>query len=130
MVECTALQNPKQSERDPKEEEEERKKGAVEGKLRAGGPPPPQPVAPEWDEAIAAMNNQHAIIENVGGKAVIASWEPSTIDPSRVAVVFQNKESFLLRYSNRFVPIEVHTGRGVSIVRAPLGQWWLNHRDR
>jgi hypothetical protein len=92
--------------------------------------PPPPAVASDWDEAIAAMNNQHAIIENVGGKAVIASWEPSTIDPSRVAVVFQNKESFLLRYSNRFVPIEVHTGRGVSIVRAPLGQWWLNHRDR
>ena len=75
------------------------------------------------------MNRQHAIIENVGGKAVIASWEPSTIDPAKLVVVFQNKESFLLRYSNRFVSIEVHDGRG-GTVRVPLGQWWLGHRDR
>jgi Family of unknown function (DUF5906) len=85
--------------------------------------------AQNWDQAIAAMNRQHAIIENVGGKAVIASWEPSTIDPERLVVVFQNKESFLLRYSNRLVSIEVHDGRG-GTVRVPLGQWWLGHRDR
>jgi hypothetical protein len=84
---------------------------------------------PAWDQAIAAMNRQHAIIENVGGKAVIASWEPSTIDPSRLVVVFQNKESFLLRYSNRFVSIEVHDGKGGTI-KVPLGHWWLGHRDR
>jgi len=93
------------------------------------------PVAPvvraaDWDDVIAAMNRQHAIIENVGGKAVIASWEPSTIDPSRMVVVFQNKESFLLRYSNRFVSIEVHAPRGIGTVRVPVGQWWLTHRDR
>jgi hypothetical protein len=76
------------------------------------------------------MNRQHAIIENVGGKAVIASWEPSTINPSKMVVVFQNKDSFLLRYSNRFVPVEVHTVRGVGTVKVPLGQWWLGHRGR
>jgi hypothetical protein len=85
--------------------------------------------APAWDQAIAAMNRQHAIIENVGGKAVIASWEPSSLDPKRLVVVFQNKESFLLRYSNRSVSIEIHDGRG-GTVRVPLGQWWLSHRDR
>ena len=89
----------------------------------------PKRPLPDWDQAMAVMNNQHAIIENVGGKAVIASWEPSTIDPARLVVVFQNKESFLLRYSNRLVSIEVHDGRG-GTVRVPLGQWWLGHRDR
>jgi hypothetical protein len=52
------------------------------------------------------MNNQHAIIDNVGGKTVIASWEPSSLDPTRLIVAFQNKESFLLRYSNRCATIE------------------------
>ena len=55
-----------------------------------------------WNDLLEAMNEQHAIIDNVGGKTVIASWEPSSLDPSRRVWVFQNKESFLLRYSNRF----------------------------
>ena len=116
---------PKPEPQPPKPEEEEEKKAAnePEGKLPAIIKPPPAPA--DWDQALAAMNRQHAIIENVGGKAVIASWEPSSHDPGgRLMVVFQNKESFLLRYSNRSVPIEVQTGRGVStIVRMPLGQW-------
>jgi hypothetical protein len=85
-----------------------------------------------WDDALAALNRQHAIIENVGGKAVIASWEPSTstVNPTKLVVVFQNKDSFLLRYSNRFVPVEIHTARGSTVMKVPLGQWWLGHKDR
>ena len=94
-------------------------------------PPPLPPPASNWDDAVAAMNVQHAIIENVGGKTVIASWEPSPLDLERLMVVFQSKESFLLRYSNRFVSIEVPDARGGSRqVTAPLGQWWLGHRNR
>ena len=87
--------------------------------------PPPPPMT--WDEAIDAMNERHAIIENVGGKTAIASWEPSTTDPTRLEVVFQSKESFLLRYSNRRISLDVPGGRSVSV---PLGQWWLSHRGR
>src|SRR5262249_48663574 len=76
-----------QAEPAPKSEKEEGKALAV---VRSA-------PAEEWDDAIAAMNRQHAIIENVGGKAVIASWEPSTYDTGKLMVVFQNKESFLLR---------------------------------
>jgi len=50
--------------------------------------PPAPALAAELDDAIAAMNRQHAIIENVGGKAVIASWEPSTYDTGKLMVVF------------------------------------------
>jgi hypothetical protein len=83
------------------------------------------------DAATAAMNEQHAIIENVGGKTVIASWEPSQINPERLVVVFQNKESFLLRYSNRTVLIDVTDRQGgTGNVRVPLAQWWLANRDR
>jgi hypothetical protein len=70
---------------------------------------PPQPPPASWDDLLTVMNNQHAIIDNVGGKTFIASWEPSPLDPSRLVVVFQNKESFLLRYSNRYATIEITT---------------------
>jgi hypothetical protein len=84
-----------------------------------------------WNDLLEAMNEQHAIIDNVGGKTVIASWERSSLDPSRRVWVFQNKESFLLRYSNRFATIEISDRRGGSIrSQMPLGQWWLTHRDR
>jgi Family of unknown function (DUF5906) len=92
-------------------------------------PPTPPPVT--WDDAIEAMNDRHAIIDNVGGKTVIAGWEPSQLDPARMVVVFQNKESFLLRYSNRYAIIDVSDGRGgTRQTSMALGQWWLSHRQR
>ena len=102
--------------------------------IKAGPPAliPPTPLpSKKFDPAMAAMNEQHAIIENVGGRTVIASWEPSQVNPARLVVVFQNKESFLLRHSNRTVLIEVTDRQGgIGNVRVPLGQWWLGHRDR
>jgi hypothetical protein len=90
---------------------------------------PPQPA--KWDEAIDLLNTRHAIIDNVGGKTMIASWEPSPLDPSRLVVVFQSKESLLLRYSNRSVSVPVLNVRGVSGTGSmALGQWWLGHRGR
>jgi hypothetical protein len=92
-------------------------------------PPPPPPVT--WDDALAAMNDRHAIIDNYGGKTVIAGWEPSKFDPARLVVVFQNKDSFLLRYSNRYVTIDIPDGRGgTRQTSMALGQWWLSHRQR
>src|SRR5262249_6146972 len=46
---------------------------------------PPQPPPATWSDLLTVMNNQHAIIDNVGGKTVIASWgaiiaRPNTID--------------------------------------------------
>jgi hypothetical protein len=79
------------------------------------------------DDAIAALNERHVIIENVGGKTVIASREPSRLDNSKLMWVYQTKESFLLRYSNRRAWIDVPGGRGASV---KLGEFWLGHRDR
>jgi len=91
---------------------------------------PPRPVA-KYDAAIEMLNTQHAIIDNYGGKTVIASWEPSSLNPSKLVVVFQTKESFLLRYSNRFVTIDSADGRGGFASRSqPMGAYWLGHRDR
>jgi Family of unknown function (DUF5906) len=91
----------------------------------------PQQLPATLDDAMAMMNGQHAIIENVGGKSVIACWEPSQIHPERRVIVFQNEESFLLRYSNRSVTVETHDASGgISFSRKKLGEWWLGHRDR
>ena len=79
------------------------------------------------DHIIAAMNEHHAIIDNVGGKTVIACWEPSPLDPAKLVVVFQTKDSFLLRYSNRHISLGGFGGRTLSM---SVGQYWLNHRDR
>ena len=84
-----------------------------------------------WNDALKAMNEQHAVIESVGGRTVIASWEPSSRDPNRLVIVYQTKESFLLRYSNRSVSIELEDGKGgTKLLVQPLGQWWLGHRER
>ena len=53
---------------------------------------PPQPPPASWSDLLTVMNNQHAIIDNVGGKTVIASWEPSSLDPTREIVAFQKRE--------------------------------------
>jgi hypothetical protein len=77
------------------------------------------------------MNNRHAIIDNVGNKTMIACWEPSSIDPSRQVVVFHSKESFLLRYSNRWSKVTITNKRGeASEIDVPIGAWWLAHQDR
>jgi len=115
----------------PEEEAEPEPKAAPEPHAALPAVIPPQPPPATWDDLLAAMNNQHAIIDNVGGKAVIASWEPSSLDPTRRRWVFQNKESFLLRYSNRYATIEITTKRGGTFqTPVPLSGWWLTHRHR
>jgi Mesyanzhinovviridae DNA primase len=99
--------------------------------LPAVVPKPALPLTPGWDDAVAAMNEHHAIIDNVGGKTVIACWEPSSLDPAKLVVVFQNKESFLLRYSNRYAMIDIPDGKGGGRqMSVALGKWWLDHRQR
>jgi hypothetical protein len=119
----------KQGEADPEinvEEEEEPEAAAVVNLPALI--PLQQPAT--WDDALDAINGQHAIIENVGGKTVIASWEPSPINPKRQMIVFQTKESFILRYSNRSVLVEVSGKRGTHSDRVPLAEWWLTNLRR
>jgi hypothetical protein len=88
----------------------------------------PPLVAPlsSWDAEVLRLNEQHAIIENLGGHTVIACWDPSPLDPARLDVVFQKRDSFVLRYSNQFVTIT--SPIGTKTFR--LGEWWLAHPMR
>jgi hypothetical protein len=120
-----------QPEPEPDPEPEKATSETPQARLMLPAVIPPTPPSVTWDDALDAMNDRHAIIDNFGGKTVIAGWEPSQIDPARMVVVFQNKESFLLRYSNRYAIIDVSDGRGGTRQSSmPLGQWWLSHRRR
>jgi hypothetical protein len=89
-------------------------------------PAKPRPLV-KADTVLSEMNERHAIIENVGGAATIASWEPSKVNRQWMQLVYQGKESFLLRYSNRKVIVDSLNG-GRELVG--LGNWWLSHQDR
>ncbi|WP_426410041.1 DUF5906 domain-containing protein [Bradyrhizobium ganzhouense] len=83
------------------------------------------------DQYLTVMNNRHAIIDNVGGKTVIASWEPSQLDPTKEVLVYHLKDSFMLRYSNHTVPVDVpNRVGGFNTEMQDLGKWWLKHRGR
>jgi hypothetical protein len=74
---------------------------------------------------IGKINASHAVIENVGGKTLIASWEPSPLNPEQKCVVFQDQASFRLRYSNELVPSLKPKDKPKK-----LGDFWLDHSDR
>ena len=84
--------------------------------------------AASQDHTIAAMNEHHAIIDNVGGKTVIACWEPSPLDPAKLVVVFQTKDSFLLAVFQS--PRARWTCRAGALSSVPIGHYWLGHRER
>jgi hypothetical protein len=113
---------------------DEARKGADDRQKEKGPFALPVPVdgpVDVFDKALEAMNKQHAIIASVTGKAVIASWEPSSLDRAKVVIVYQTKDSFVLRYSNRRIPIQVKSANGdVETEWMPLAHWWLGHRNR
>jgi hypothetical protein len=93
--------------------------------------PSPPAIGDIWGRALAEMNRSHAVIESVGGKTVIASWQPSANDDNRMELVYSTQADFLLRYSNKFITYPIPDIRGgVRDERVPVGRWWLNNTDR
>jgi Family of unknown function (DUF5906) len=101
------------------------------GAPKAGLPaviPQSPPLVP-LNDALAVMNSRHAILDNVGGKAVIGCWEES--DGGHPKLIYQTKDSFLLRYSNATITIDAPDGRGgLHPITVGLAKWWLDHRGR
>src|SRR5262249_5372831 len=95
LGEAIAIAKPKPEPKEPEEEPED-EPGNVERVRLPAVIPVTKPLSSErvsrWDDAMAAMNEQHAIIENVGNKTVIASWEPSPTNLDRRVLVFQGKD--------------------------------------
>jgi hypothetical protein len=76
------------------------------------------------------MNSQFAVVENLGGKCVVASWEQSVIDPNWRMIKFQSKDHFLFRHSHRQVGWDVTWRTGARRETMPLAQWWFANRGR
>jgi hypothetical protein len=78
--------------------------------------PPPAPPSADWEDVLAEMNKRHAIIDNYGGKAVIAGREPSPRDLTRLMTVFQSKVRIPTKSAGdserRRPPVPIEAGRG------------------
>jgi hypothetical protein len=74
---------------------------------------------------IAKINLTHALIENIGGRTLIASWEPSPHNPKHECVVFQTPACFRLRYSNEWVLSLKLKGKPKK-----LGDFWIDNKYR
>lgn len=94
----------------------------------------PEPAAKaeatsEQETLLAKMNQQHALIKNIGGHTRIARWDLDEEGERRIA--YQTKESFSLQYANQYVKIkQLDKDNTLSDGKMQAGAWWLNHRDR
>src|SRR5262249_44381456 len=75
-------------------------------------------------ELLAAMNDRHAVIGNVGGKCRVLEWVPSELDDGALLAVFQSKTDFINRYRHRQVG---WTRKGDPLT---AGEWWFEHPAR
>jgi hypothetical protein len=103
-----ADEKPKDTERQAKPEEEQTEaqgSGSVEDVAKerqlslTGG----TVVIDNAAEMLAAMNERHGVVGNVGGKCRIVEWVPSELDPGVLVPSFQSKTDFINRYAHRQV---------------------------
>jgi hypothetical protein len=89
-------------------------------------------LSPEdLDQLLEALNSKHAVLDNVGGKTVISTWEPSPLDSGREILFYQTRRDIALRYENMSLDLEVPNGRGGwRIQSVPLAEWWFKHSGR
>jgi hypothetical protein len=73
---------------------------------------------------LAAMNERHAVIGNVGGKCRVLEWVPSELDEGALLAVLQSKTDFINRYAHRQVG---WTRKGEPLT---AGEWWFEHPHR
>ena len=79
------------------------------------------------DPRLVELNDQHAVIENYGGRCRIIE-ELQDDDAGRSALTFQSFDDFRNRYQHRKISLG-YDGKGKP-VQAPLGTWWLEHPAR
>jgi hypothetical protein len=85
-------------------------------------------VATTFDQALAEMNAQHAVIEAVGRKTVIATVKPGMFE--RTEIVFQAVSDFELWYRNKTISIAVSGRRGTQTIPISKATWWLEQAGR
>ena len=76
---------------------------------------------------IAALNEKHFVINNLGGKCLVGEFVPSSIDAKRTVLSWQSPNAFMTRYGNQKVGI---AEEDATTTYKELGRYWLKHRDR
>lgn len=79
------------------------------------------------DPALRELNDRHAVIENIGGKCLVAE---EITDPilGLPALTLQDFSAFNNRYNHRSIQIG-QDAKGNAITM-PLGKWWLGNESR
>lgn len=79
------------------------------------------------DPWLRKLNDQHCVIEDIGGKCRIIS-EVMDHAMGRTRLTVQSFEDFRNRYMH--IPIQIAQAKNGNPVYAPLGKWWLENPNR
>lgn len=83
------------------------------------------------DPSLRELNDQHAVILNLGGKCMVIEevWSPVL---KRPVMEVQGFDHFRNRYMNRTVNVGTKTTKSGKEIpqEMPVGEWWLRHAQR
>ena len=91
-----------------------------------GGSEVPLPAMAAELDAVEKLNFKHAVIANYGGKCLVLSWDPWSINKRVLVPTFQAFDTFKHRYCHKSVAV----GHGRNTKQIPAGEFWLNHPKR
>ncbi len=84
-------------------------------------------IAVSTETMLAAMNERHAVIGNIGGKCLALDWIKDPVDDTRLIPSFQSRRDVENRYSRWRVTVEGPDGRKSKV---GLRKWWWDHPQR
>ena len=87
---------------------------------------PARTAATSPREIIAQLNQRHFLIRNIGGKCLVGEMVPNPIGRGQM-LLLQSREDFRAWNCNQFVTVSDSQGNSK---RKPVGEYWLQHRDR
>lgn len=77
------------------------------------------------------LNEQYAVIGDIGGKCLVLGWTNSRIDPNLKVPSFQSFKSFAERYGNAYVTVSTVNKKGEKAEETrQLGSHWLKWPHR
>lgn len=101
------------------------------------GPPIAPTLAPQLlvpktpDNPLIALNDQFAVIGDIGGKCRVLGWTPSKVDPHIKVPSFQDFKSFAERHGSRYIAIKTEKPNGDIIEEnKQVGAYWLKWTGR
>jgi hypothetical protein len=115
---------------EPPEEEVGEAEPEIAGELVPLVTPEPdeEPISTEpvyTPRQVIALNRNHAVISNLGGKCVVMEFVPSSVTEGATEPSYQTFGNFKERYLNQYV-----TEPGLRSKPVPLGSFWLSHPRR